>query len=109
MIRSELVTRVAAQNPHLYERDIDALIKAMFNRIATALASGDRVEIRNFGTFSVRQRTARVGRNPRSGEPVEVKPKTMIGFKVGKSLHNRINGVGDGLDRRADRFSRAPR
>jgi integration host factor subunit beta len=75
MIRSDLVLRLAAQNPHLYERDCEKVVNAILGRITDALVAGDRVEIRGFGSFSVKERPARAGRNPRTGAPVSVSAK----------------------------------
>lgn len=91
MIRSELAARIAARNPHLYQREIDALIKAMFNRIATALASGDRVEIRKFGIFEVRQRNARIIHHPKTGKREAIGIRGSISFRTGKTMNNRLN------------------
>ena len=67
MIKSELVQRIAAQNPHLYQRDIEKIVNIVLDSIVDAMARGDRVELRGFGQFSVRVRDAREGRNPRTG------------------------------------------
>ncbi|MCJ2120054.1 integration host factor subunit beta [Methylobacterium sp. J-001] len=91
MIRSELVARITAQNPHLYEHEIDALVKAIFNRISQALADGDRVELRGFGAFEVRHREARAARNPRTGQAVQVEARTAIHFKPGKAMRAQLN------------------
>jgi len=91
VIKSELVERVAAQNPHLYRRDIENLVNAILGEIVTALSRGDRIEIRGFGVFSVRNRRARIGRNPRSGAVVPVDQKFMPFFKCGKEMRQRIN------------------
>ncbi|MCJ2102394.1 integration host factor subunit beta [Methylobacterium sp. E-046] len=91
MIRSELVARVAAQNPHLYARDVEAMVNAILDRIVGALADGDRVELRDFGTFCVRDREARTARNPRTGEMVVAKAKAHIHFKPGKGMRARLN------------------
>ncbi|GJD43430.1 Integration host factor subunit beta [Methylobacterium cerastii] len=72
MIRSELVLRLAALNPHLYERDCEAVVDAILGRITDALVTGDRVEIRGFGSFSVKDRPARQGRNPKTGASITV-------------------------------------
>ena len=72
MTKSELVARLAAANPHLYQRDVERIVITIFEEIAAALARGDRVELRGFGAFSVKKRGARVGRNPRTGEAVDV-------------------------------------
>ena len=91
MIKSELVQRVAAQNPHLYQRDVENIVNAVFGEIVDALARGDRVELRGFGAFSVKNRPARTGRNPRTGESVEVEEKWVPFFKTGKELRDRLN------------------
>lgn len=91
MIRSELVARIAAQNPHLYERDAEALVKAIFSRIAEALAFGDRVELRDFGTFSTKELQGWAGRNPKTGQAVIVAAKRNIHFKPGKAMRARLN------------------
>src|SRR5437762_12922942 len=70
MIKSELVQRIATQNPHLYQRDVENIVNAILGEIVAALAHGDRVELRGFGTFSVKNRPARTGRNPRTGAHV---------------------------------------
>ena len=91
VIKSELVERVAAQNPHLYRRDIESIVSAIFGEIVTALSHCDRIEIRGFGVFSVRSRRARTGRNPRSGATVPVDQKSMPFFKCGKEMRQRLN------------------
>ena len=70
MIRSELIQKIADENPHLYQRDVEKIVNVVFDEIIEAMARGDRVELRGFGAFSVKQRDARVGRNPRTGESV---------------------------------------
>ena len=75
MIKSELVQRMAARNPHLYQRDIENIVDAILGEIADALARGERVELRGFGAFSTKQRQARTGRNPRTGDRVPVTEK----------------------------------
>ena len=91
MIKSELVQRVASQNPHLYQRDVENIVNAIFGEIVAALARGDRVELRGFGAFSVKRRDARVGRNPRTGDAVQVSEKAVPFFKTGKQLRERLN------------------
>lgn len=91
MIKSELVQRLAQANPHLYQRDVERIVGTIFEEIAQALANGDRVELRGFGAFSVKTRPARTGRNPRTGEPVEVEAKSVPFFKTGKELRERLN------------------
>ena len=75
MIKSELIQKLADDNPHLYQRDVERIVSAVFDEITDALANGDRVELRGFGAFSVKERDARIGRNPRTGESVEVPAK----------------------------------
>src|SRR3954470_4798792 len=77
MIKSELVQRISAQNPHLYQRDVENIVNAILNEIIGALAKGDRVELRGFGAFSVKSRPARTGRNPRTGAHVSVDQKSV--------------------------------
>lgn len=91
MIKSELVQRLAKQNPHLYQRDMENVVNAIFEEIGAALERGDRVELRGFGAFSVRVRPERMGRNPRTGEKVFVEEKRVPYFKTGKELRERLN------------------
>ena len=89
MIKSELIERIAEQNPHLYQRDVEAIVNAILDTITTALAQGDRVELRGFGVFAVKKRDARTGRNPRNGTKVAVPEK--IAIKTGRDMHLRLN------------------
>ncbi len=91
MTKSELIARLAAQNPSLYHRDIERLVNTVFDTIIEALEDGNRVELRGFGAFSVRHRDGRMGRNPRTGEAVEVAPKSVPFFKMGKGMKERLN------------------
>ena len=91
MTKSELIARLAEQNPSLYHRDLEQLVNTVFETITKALEVGDRVELRGFGAFSVRERKARIGRNPRTGEPVNVEAKRMPFFKMGKGMRERLN------------------
>jgi len=93
MIKSELVTKIAEQNPHLYQRDVENIVNAILDTIGDALARGDRVELRGFGAFSVKKREARTGRNPRTGESVSVSQKLIPVFKTGKEMRQRLNGA----------------
>jgi len=92
MIRSELIQKIADENPHLFQRDVERIVTTIFEEITDALANGDRVELRGFGAFSVKTRDARVGRNPRTGEAVSVDQKKVPFFKTGKLLRDRLNG-----------------
>ena len=91
VIKSELVQRMAARNPHLYQRDIENIIDAILGEIGNALARGERVELRGFGAFSTKQRQARTGRNPRTGDKVPVTEKLAPFFKTGKEMRERLN------------------
>ena len=91
MLKSQLVDRIAEQNRHLYRRDLDNVVDAIFDRIVAALARGDRVELRGFGAFSVKSRRARDGRNPRTGAPVAIGQKSFPFFKTSKDMHKRLN------------------
>jgi integration host factor subunit beta len=91
MTKSELVQKLSEGNPHLYQRDVEVIVTAIFEEIAAALARGDRVELRGFGAFSVKRRDARVGRNPRTGDSVRVAEKHIPFFKTGKQLRDRLN------------------
>ncbi len=91
MIKSELVARIAQANPHLFQRDVERIVNTVFDEISSALSRGDRVELRGFGAFSVKHRPARVGRNPRTGDPVQVDAKVVPFFKTGKEMRERLN------------------
>ncbi len=99
MIKSELVERLARTYPHLYQRDIERAVNRIFTEIAQALARGERVEIRGFGAFTVKHRDARTGRNPRTGDPVDVAAKAVPFFRAGKELREKLN---DGYDDEED-------
>jgi integration host factor subunit beta len=94
VIKSELVQRIAERNPHLYQRDVENVVNAILDEITETMARGDRVELRGFGAFSVKKRNARVGRNPRTGEHVDVDEKCVPFFKTGKELRERLNEGG---------------
>jgi len=91
MIRFELIAHVAKQNPHLYAKDVEAVVDAIIDRIAGALVDGDRVELRDFGTFATKELCARIGRNPRTGQSVTVAAKRNVQFKPGKAMRVRMN------------------
>lgn len=91
MTRSELIAQLATENPHLYHRDVERIVATVFEEITAALARGDRVELRGFGAFSVKERSARTGRNPRTGEAVDVSAKYIPYFKTGKQLREKLN------------------
>jgi integration host factor subunit beta len=91
MIKSELIAALASENPHLTQRDIERVVGVILERMIEALERGGRVELRGFGAFSVRARPERAGRNPRTGEPVDVQAKHVPFFKSGKELRARLN------------------
>lgn len=90
MLKSELVASLAESNPHLTIKDVERVVDTMLDTISDALADGGRVEIRGFGAFSVKSRGARVARNPRNGEKVEVEAKSVIAFKAGKEIREAL-------------------
>ena len=91
MLKSELVLHIANANPHLYQRDVENIVNAILGEITNAMAKSDRVELRGFGTFSVKQRPAHTGRNPRTGAHVAVEQKLALFFKTGKEMRERLN------------------
>jgi integration host factor subunit beta len=91
MTKSELIQRLSAANPHLHNQDLERVVNTVLEEISEALTRGERVELRGFGAFSVRERDARLGRNPRTGEKVKVPAKRTPFFKMGKELKERLN------------------
>lgn len=91
MTKSELIAELSAANPHLRGQDVELIVATIFSEITTALARGERVELRGFGAFTVKRRDARTGRNPRTGEAVPVDEKAVPFFKAGKELRERVN------------------
>ena len=91
MIKSELIAKLASENPHLTRADVERVVNTLLESVTNSLERGGRVELRGFGAFSVRGRPARSGRNPRTGEAVEVQAKAVPFFKSGKELRERLN------------------
>ena len=91
MLKSELIERIAEQNPHLYQRDVEAIVNAIMDTITSALAQGDRVELRGFAMFTAKRRNARTGRDPRNGEWVAASEKRVPAFKPSQDMHRRLN------------------
>ena len=91
MIKSELIARLVDANPHLYQRDVERIVNTIFEEITNTLAEGNRVELRGFGAFSVKHRPSRTGRNPRTGQAVDVPAKSVPYFKTGKDLREKLN------------------
>ena len=96
MIKSELIEKLAAENTHLTHAEVERLVKVILGKMTGALSEGGRVELRGFGAFSVRARPARAGRNPRTGETVNVPAKAVPFFKSGKELRERLNADDEG-------------
>jgi integration host factor subunit beta len=91
MTKSELIERLATQQTHLMQKDVELAVKLVLDQISNALARDDRVEIRGFGSFALHHRPARIGRNPKTGEPVNIPPKRVPHFKPGKEMRERVN------------------
>ncbi len=91
MTKSELIASMAEAHPHLRFNGAERVVETLFNEITAALANGDRVELRGFGSFSIKTRKARIGRNPRTGDAVPVKEKRLPHFKAGKGMRLRLN------------------
>lgn len=92
MTRSELAARLAVLHPHLRSKDVEPALAAILGRIAEALTVGDRVELRDFGSFAVKRQEARLGRNPRTQAVVALRDKAVIRFRPGKAVRNRLTG-----------------
>ena len=91
MTKSELILKLAERNPHLYHRDVERIVTAIFDEITHALARGDRVELRGFGAFSIKSRGARTGRNPRTGSSIQIAAAKVPKFRPGKALKDAVN------------------
>ena len=91
MLKSELINRLADKTP-LYHREVARVVNTIFDKIANALANGERVELRDFGAFFLKERPARIGRNPRTGAEVEISGRFVPRFRTGKLLRDRLNG-----------------
>jgi len=95
MIKSELVERIGSQNPHLYRNQVEKLVTTILDEIVSAIARGDRVELRGFGAFTPKVRTPRLGRNPKTGTDVPVPKKIVPYFKAGKEIRQRLNSTSE--------------
>ena len=93
MVKSELILQLAGHNPHLSQRDVENVVNAIFDEIVAALACGDRVELRGFGTFAVNRHKSRAARNPGTGATVHVPEKAFVLFRPGHEMRKRINRV----------------
>ncbi len=95
MIKSELVNALNEKLPGLQKKDVELALNGIFTQLANALVNGERIEIRGFGSFNCRLRPARVARNPKSGEAVNLPAKVTIHFKPGKEMRDRVNAASD--------------
>ena len=93
LIKSQLIQDITDQNPHLYIKDVERIVNTIFSEITKSLADGRRVELRGFGAFSVQKRKERIGRNPRTGDAVNVSEKYIPRFKSGKELRIKLNSA----------------
>jgi integration host factor subunit beta len=91
MTKSELVDIISEQHGQITRREAEVVVNTIFMAIGDALVDGDRVELRGFGSFSTKRRNSRIGRNPKTGEAVEVPAKTVPHFKPGKELRERVD------------------
>ena len=91
MTKSELIERIVSRQPQLSAKDVELAVKTLLDRMSQTLSSGDRIEIRGFGSFSLHYRAPRVGRNPKTGETVELQGKFVPHFKPGKELRDQVN------------------
>lgn len=91
MTKSELIECITAQQPHLLPNDVELAVKVILEQMANALCHGERIEVRGFGSFSLHYREPRVGRNPKTGEPVQLDAKHVPHFKPGKELRFAVN------------------
>ncbi len=99
MNKSDLVNKLASRAKHISLKDMEVIINTVFETMTDSLRNGERIEIRGFGSFEVRHRKPRLGRNPKSGEQVQVEERRVPFFKVGKELRERINGNGNVIRR----------
>ena len=96
MTKSELIERLCAEQTHLSAKEIEDAVKDILEHMASTLETGDRIEIRGFGSFSLHYREPRVGRNPKTGDKVVVETTTKVRFKAGKEMRERVNQSANG-------------
>ncbi|AGY90987.1 transcriptional regulator [Spiribacter curvatus] len=94
MTKSELIDRIAANQQQLAQRDVELAVKTLIEQMSESLAGGERIEIRGFGSFALHHRPPRIGRNPRTGEPVSLPGKYVPHFKPGKEMRQRVDEKG---------------
>lgn len=105
MTKSELIERISKKQPHLPYKDVELSVKTLIEQMAQKLATGNRIEIRGFGSFSLHFRPPRIGRNPKTGEAVALSGKYVPHFKPGKELRERVNDVGGNQETEAEQNS----
>ena len=111
MTKSELIEKIAKKQPHLPYKDVELAVKTLIEQMAQMLATGNRIEIRGFGSFSLHFRPPRIGRNPKTGEAVALSGKHVPHFKPGKELRERVNNVDTPISKAGEspeRISAAP-
>ena len=91
MTKSDLILKITERNKYLLQKDVQRIIDAFFAKVSESLENGNRIELRGFGAFGVKKRSARIARNPRTGEPVAVQSKNIPFFKMGKNMRLRLN------------------
>ena len=91
MTKSELIEALAKKQPHLTQKDVDLAVDCMIEQMCQALIANDRIEVRGFGAFSLHYHSARVGRNPKTGESLQLPANNLLHFKPGKDLKDRVN------------------
>ena len=91
MVKSELIQKFCNQYPQLLRKDVEKILEIIFSQIKEALSRGDNVEIRGFGTYKIIKRKARIGRNPKNSQPVQIPEKNAIKWKMSKTFFNRLN------------------
>lgn len=91
MVKSELIDLLSKRQPHLMRRDVELAVNCLLEQLINGLMTGERIEIRDFGSFSLRHRRARIARNPKTGESVQLPAKVAIHFKAGKGLKDRVH------------------
>ena len=104
MTKSGLIEEVAKRTPHISKKDMEVVVNTIFDSMIDALREGERIEIRGFGSFQVKIREAREGRNPKTGEPVHISAKRTPFFKVGKELKEKVDSSPDAVEEPAADF-----
>lgn len=107
MTKSDLIEMIALQSPEWTKKDVEGAVNTIFRSMSAALVEGDRIEIRGLGSFRVKERMARVGRNPKTGDVVEIPMRKVPHFTVGKALRARVETASDPVIERPLQAERA--